>query len=117
MNRIEFGQGACEKTRKYMDSYISGELLVETNHEVLRHLENCATCSAEFEAGAQLRSRVKAAVESQSVPPELQVRIREQIRSKQSGSWFAATWGRWALATAASGWRPMPRRRACFRRI
>ena len=34
MNRVQFGEGACEKTRKYLDSYIGNELLVETNHEV-----------------------------------------------------------------------------------
>jgi hypothetical protein len=34
-----FGEGACEKIRKYLDSYISNELLIETNHEVLRHVE------------------------------------------------------------------------------
>ena len=39
MNRIQFGEGACEKIRQYLDSYVSNELLVETNHEVLRHLE------------------------------------------------------------------------------
>ena len=27
---------ACEETRKYLDSYVSSELLVETNHELLR---------------------------------------------------------------------------------
>lgn len=31
-----------------MDSYISDELLVETNHEVLRHLENCPDCRHEM---------------------------------------------------------------------
>ena len=38
MNRLEFGQGACDKTRRYMDSYISNELLVETTHELLANL-------------------------------------------------------------------------------
>ena len=41
---------ACDQTRKYLDSYISSELLVETNHELLRHLEACAACSAEADA-------------------------------------------------------------------
>jgi hypothetical protein len=102
MNRIQFGEGACEKTRKYLDSYISNELLVETNHEVLRHVENCAACAAEAEARMQLRARVKTAVNAQTVPPELQVRIREQIRGSRSKSWFVSGWGRWAVAMAAS---------------
>src|SRR5207247_2439839 len=70
MNRIQFGEGACEKTRKYLDSYISNELLVETNHDVLHHLESCPACSAELDARTQLRTRLKAAVNTQSVPPE-----------------------------------------------
>src|SRR6266568_1167132 len=107
MNRVPFGEGACGKTRKYLDSYISNELLVETNHEVLRHLENCPACTAELDARTQLRTRLKAAVNAQSVPPELQARIREKIRTDHSSSWFAAGWfasagPRWAVAMAAS---------------
>ena len=103
----QFREGACEKARKYLDSYVSNELLVETNHEVLRHIENCAACSAELDDRVRLRTRLKSAVNAQSVPPGLQVRIREQIRSGHSGSWFAAGWflagwPRWAAAMAAT---------------
>lgn len=45
-----------------MDSYIGDELLVETNHEMLRHLENCAACRSELAARRQLRARVRSAV-------------------------------------------------------
>lgn len=107
MNRIQFGEGACEKTRQCLDSYIGNELLVETNHEVLKHIESCPACAAETEARTQLRARLKIAVKAQGVPPELQVRIREQIRSRHSTNWFrtgwfATDWSRWAVATAAS---------------
>jgi len=101
MNRVQFGEGACEKIRKYLDSYVSNELLVETNHEVLRHLEGCPACSAELEARARLRASLKSAVKSQAVPPELQARVREKIRHQQSRGWRDAGWQRWALATAA----------------
>ena len=50
MNVISHGDSACEKIRGYLDSYISNELLVETNHEVLRHLEGCPDCREELEA-------------------------------------------------------------------
>jgi len=107
MNRVQFGEGACEKTRKYLDSYISNELLIETNHEVLRHVERCSACAGELETRTQLRTRLKAAVNAQSVPPELQARIREKIRAGHSSSWstagwFAAGWPRWPVAMAAS---------------
>jgi anti-sigma factor (TIGR02949 family) len=107
MNRIQFGEGGCEKTRKYLDAYVSNELTVETNHEVLRHIEGCPACAAEVDTRARLRSRLKTAVNAQSVPPELQVRIREQIRTSRPGSaahlgWLRAGWPRWAVATAAA---------------
>jgi len=107
MNRFQFGEGGCEKTRKYLDAYVSNELMVETNHEVLRHIKGCPSCAAEVDTRARLRSRLKAAVNAQSVPRELQVRIREQIRTSQSGSWvhfgwLRAGWPRWAGAMAAA---------------
>src|SRR5262245_37625523 len=106
MNRIQFGQGGCEKTLGYLDAYISNELTVETNHEVLRHLEGCPGCSAELDTRTRLRSRLKTAVMAQSVPPEIQVRIREQIRNTRSRKWLGLEWlktggWRWAGAMAA----------------
>ena len=68
MNRIQFGQGGCEKTRKYLDAYVSNELTVETNHEVLRHLEGCPACAVDVDTRTRLRSRLKAAVNAQSQP-------------------------------------------------
>jgi anti-sigma factor (TIGR02949 family) len=103
MNRLQFGEGACEKIRQYLDSYISNELLVETNHEVLRHLEGCPACTAEVQALTRLRTRLKSAVKTQTVPPELQVRVRERIRggahSGFQGTWWAS---HWAVTMAAS---------------
>jgi anti-sigma factor (TIGR02949 family) len=101
MNRIPFGEGGCEKTRKYLDAYVSNELLVETNEQVIRHLEGCPACNAEVEAQTQLRTRLRAAVRSQSLPPELSVRIRRQIRAARGKTWFQAGWVRWTLAVAA----------------
>ncbi len=100
MNVISFGDGACEKTRRYMDSYISNELLVETNHEVLRHLENCASCSAEIEARSRVKTRLKAAVESQQAAADLAVKIRRQIHQQRSRSRLA-DWNLWTMAAAA----------------
>jgi anti-sigma factor RsiW len=102
MNRIQFGEGACEKTRKYIDPYVSNELMIETNHEVLRHIESCPSCSAEVDARMQLRNRLRTAVKSQAVPPALQVHIREQMSKSRSHGWIAADWTRWAVASAAA---------------
>jgi len=100
MKIVSFGDGACEKTRRYLDSYISNELLVETNHEVLRHVETCASCAAELEARTRVRRRLKSAVESQAVPPDLPVRVRERIRSQGSRSAWTFGSTRWAAAAA-----------------
>ena len=112
MKLMNFGDSACERTRRYMDSYVSSELLVETNHEVLRHLESCPSCAAELEVRARIKSRLKTAVQSQSVPPELQARVREALRH-ESRATFA--WTRWAMAAAAmlviglASWIEVPR--------
>ncbi len=60
----------CQEFREMMNSYISDELLVETNHEVLRHLENCAACRGEIAAHRELRVRVRSAVKNS---PEMQI--------------------------------------------
>jgi anti-sigma factor (TIGR02949 family) len=99
MKLMQFGDNACARIRRYMDSYINNELLVETNHEVLRHLESCPSCTAEVETRTRIKSRLKTAVQSQSVPPELQARVREALRNQSHGNKFE--WTRWALAAAA----------------
>lgn len=67
-----------------MDSYISDELLVETNHDVLRHLENCPDCRREMSDRRALKLRfrhtMKSAAESQIDPifaGRSAVRLRE----------------------------------------
>ena len=45
-----------------IDSYLSDELLVETNHDVLQHLENCPGCRAHLASCRNLRTRVRSAV-------------------------------------------------------
>ncbi len=67
-----------------MDSYLSDELLVETNHEVLHHLENCPACRNELAARrsllAQMRLAVKGAKDAQlnlAFAQRLENRLRE----------------------------------------
>lgn len=51
----------CRSVRELADSFLSEQLLVETNHEVLRHLETCAACRAELAARGAIRGRLRAA--------------------------------------------------------
>jgi len=52
----------CRDFHEMIDSYLSDELLTETNHNVLRHLEDCADCREVIEARRAVRSRLKSAV-------------------------------------------------------
>ncbi len=98
MKLVQFGDNPCARIRRYMDSYINNELLVETNHEVLGHLEVCPTCAAEVGSRTRIKARLKSAVQNQSVPEDLQARVRAALR-EDSRSSFA--WTRWASAAAA----------------
>lgn len=51
----------CSDVRELLDSYLAQELLVETNHELLRHLTTCPECGAELDARARLREGLKNA--------------------------------------------------------
>ncbi len=61
----------CQDFREVIDSYLCDELLTETNHEVLRHLEMCANCRGVIESRRILRSKVKSAVVN---APQFQMR-------------------------------------------
>ena len=121
MNIINFGQKPCEKVRGYLDSYVSNELLIETNHEVLKHLESCPDCSHELETRVRLKDLLQRAVRHEAAPPDLQEKIRKKIRSRlfhidpfaSSSTWLLAAslfllvagWGSyrlWNLTTAPS---------------
>lgn len=73
----------CQEFQEMMDSYLSDELLVETNHEVLHHLENCRTCRNELAARrsllAQMRLAVKSAPEAQ-LNPAFARRLENHLR-------------------------------------
>lgn len=49
----------CDDFREIVDSYLSDQLLIETNHDVIRHLESCGECRSELAARRQLRQELK----------------------------------------------------------
>ncbi|NOT46289.1 MAG: hypothetical protein HOP17_00870 [Acidobacteria bacterium] len=76
----------CREFEEIADSYLSGELLVETNHELLRHLEACADCRTDLAERRELRSRLQTAVKQSAViDPAFAARLRSEIR-EQAGS-------------------------------
>jgi hypothetical protein len=82
MKIVDFGQSNCERIRRYMDSYISNELLVESNLEVLRHIEQCSACSQELETRLRVRASLQTAARREDVPPGLEQKIRKEIRER-----------------------------------
>src|SRR5215470_12567089 len=50
----------CHDFREMADSYLSDELLTETNHDMINHLESCAECRRELTARRNLRLNLRA---------------------------------------------------------
>jgi anti-sigma factor RsiW len=96
----------CRDVREMADSFLSEELLTETNHEILRHLETCAACRADLEARRTLRASLRAAFERSSdlaPDPAFTVNLRDRLHqaSQSTRPRRAAVWrGWWALAAA-----------------
>jgi len=51
----------CREFREIADSYLSNELMVETNHGVIAHLEQCADCRQDLKARRELRGKLREA--------------------------------------------------------
>ena len=101
----------CRDVREMADSFLSEQLLVETNHELLRHLETCPVCRSEMAARRALRERLRSAfvqAESLRPRPEFAAELRTALRASQPGitrrsllqSWWSLAAG---LALAAGG--------------
>ncbi len=94
----------CQDFREVIDSYLSDELLTETNHDVLRHLEVCADCRRVIQIRRGLLAQIRSAVKNS---PQFQ--IREEFsrnlraRLKQSAVPKNVFWtsGNFWLAVAA----------------
>jgi hypothetical protein len=101
----------CQGFRELIESYLSNELLVETNHEFLRHLEECAACRNELAARRELRVRLRSAVKTSAdmqADAVFAARLRSSLRDTalRSTAWerfkFAGFFNTriWALTAA-----------------
>lgn len=73
----------CQEFKEIVESYISDELLVETNHEVLRHLENCPACRRELSLHRDFRGKLRAAVKrapDAQIDPAFAQRLQANLR-------------------------------------
>ena len=96
----------CRDFREIADSYLSDELLVETNHEVFSHLEACADCRRELAARREVRSRLREAFANApglGIGKEFAARLHAQLRATALNESQALAFGRgaWLAAIAA----------------
>jgi anti-sigma factor (TIGR02949 family) len=97
MKVIGFEQNQCKKIRSYLDSYLSNELMVETNHEVLKHVDSCQGCADALASRARIKQVLRQAVMQDEAPAGLRYRIQKDIRKSAA----PVRWGQWALIAAA----------------
>jgi hypothetical protein len=100
MNVVNFNERACERYRRYFDAYLDNELLVETNQDVLQHLNSCAECTSILEDRVRTKQLVRDAVTREQAPPELIAALRSRLRTERP-SFFAFSTARWMMAAAA----------------
>ena len=74
----------CRDVRELADSFLAEELLTETNHEILRHVETCPVCRADLAARRGLREGVRRAFEHASgvnPRPEFRTQLRTRLQN------------------------------------
>ncbi len=93
----------CKVVRPLADAYLSEQLLVETTHAVVAHLDRCPTCRADFEAQRRLRVATRLAFEA---APDLQARgeflvaLRGRLQARSEAHTAMPIWRSW-LGVAA----------------
>jgi hypothetical protein len=78
----------CREFRDIADSYLGNELIVETNHEVISHLEHCSDCRRELVARRELRSQLREAfikAPENQMPAEFAQRLSAQLHAYALG--------------------------------
>ena len=98
MKLLDFKDGACRKVVAHFDAYMDNELLVETNREVLGHLESCPDCSTSLDDRIRFRGALRRAGSRVAVPATL----GDSVRSSLDKASATPAWPRWAVAVAAA---------------
>ncbi|MFQ5929535.1 MAG: anti-sigma factor family protein [Acidobacteriota bacterium] len=80
----QFESKECRRVQKLLDHFLAGELAVETNQEILLHLEHCSVCREEENSRMRVRQVLKDSWNSQPVPSDLKEKISGGLVSKSS---------------------------------
>jgi anti-sigma factor RsiW len=76
----------CRHVREVMDSYLSEELSVETNHDVLRHVAECRDCAAELTRRQRVRALLSQSLDVAVDADRVRGRITQSVDREQR-SW------------------------------
>ena len=80
MRVIGFERNYCKKIETLLESYLNNELLVETTHEVLKHMQGCLNCSEALRVRGRVKAVLQTAVRREAAPLALRERIKRSIR-------------------------------------
>ena len=75
----------CSEFRELSESYLSDELLVETNLRFYGHIEACPSCRDDFAARRALRARIRRAVATSPefvLQPAFETRMNARLREE-----------------------------------
>ncbi len=84
----------CRDFREIADTYLSDELLVETNHEVFQHLESCAVCRQELSFRREVREKLRLSLKTSNefqLNPMFAQRLQANLKEEafRQTSWFS----------------------------
>jgi hypothetical protein len=82
----------CQRIRELMDSYLSEELSVETNHEVLRHLATCEACAGEAQRRLRLRRMLSQSLDIPVDADRVMQRVSQSLDRHQRPWLGTAQW-------------------------
>jgi len=102
MNKLNFEPNDCSKVRDFVDAYLSDELLVETNQQILSHLNTCERCVAIVENRKHVRHLLRRAVDNQQVPAGLEQKIKLGLRQQNPGRININGWRAMAIPRSGS---------------
>ena len=91
----------CRDFREVADSYLSDELLVETNHDVMAHLETCADCRRELAARRELRTILRssfASAQELQMPDQFASRLHSNLQAEAASGAMISRTHAWMIA-------------------
>ena len=75
----------CRDFSEIADSYLSDELAVETNHEIFKHLENCASCRHELAVRREVKDKLRRSLKNSgefTMNPLFTKRLRSEVKNE-----------------------------------